>query len=185
MLLNIIRHFIKICKHKHYVRQYCWKIGLYKRGLLHDLSKFSPVEFLESAKYYQGHSSPIDKCKAVNGYSKAWLHHKGRNTHHYEYWIDSCDGGGKPLEMPYEDVAEMVCDFLGAGKAYMGHHFTYSQELKWWQKRKANNPNMLIHPNTKDFISQILLELTLSNEDNILNKKHFKYIYDTIHNQKI
>lgn len=82
---KVVQHFVKVCKHKHYVRQYCWKLGLYKQGILHDISKFSPIEFWESVKYYQGNRSPIDACKEDKGYSMAWLHHKGRNPHHYEY----------------------------------------------------------------------------------------------------
>ena len=68
MLKNILLHFKKICVHKHYVRKYCWKVGLYWRGITHDLSKFSPVEFWESVRYYQGNSSPIDACKKDKGY---------------------------------------------------------------------------------------------------------------------
>lgn len=176
---NIIKHFIKICKHKHYVRQYCWKVGLYRQGLTHDLSKFSPTEFIESVKYYQGDSSPIDACKKENGYSKAWLHHKGRNPHHYEYWQDNFDKGGEALPVPYEYTAEMLCDYLGAAKAYMGKSFSYTAELNWWKKNKLSKP-IAMHPNTKDFISQILTELTLEPENKVLNKHHFKAIYKAI-----
>ena len=185
MIFKPILHFMTICKHKHYVRKYCWKVGLYKRGLLHDLSKFSPTEFFESVKYFNGRRSPIEECEAKNGYSKAGLHHKGRNTHHYQYWIDERkDGTWYPIEMPFEDIAEMVCDFLGAGKTYMKDRFTYAQELKWWERRKRDFPHMLIHQNSKDFISQILTELTIMNEDKVLNKQHLKNIYNTIHNQQ-
>ena len=84
-LKNIFLHFKKICVHKYWVGYYCFKADLYWQGIIHDLSKFSPVEFWESVKYYQGTSSPIDVSKKVNGYSKAWFH-RGRNLHHYEYW---------------------------------------------------------------------------------------------------
>ena len=125
---KVVQHFVKVCKHKHYVRQYCWKLGLYKQGILHDISKFSPIEFWESVKYYQGNRSPIDACKEDKGYSMAWLHHKGRNPHHYEYWQDNFDKGGEPLQMPFKYVLEMLCDYLGAGRAYMGKQFTYEKE---------------------------------------------------------
>ena len=86
--MNIIKHFITITKHKWLVLILCIKAGIPWRGIVHDLSKYSPTEFIESVKYYQGDHSPITECKKENGYSKAWLHHKGRNKHHYEYWYD-------------------------------------------------------------------------------------------------
>ena len=92
--MKIWKHLIRILRHKFWVAKYCFKLGLYWRGITHDMSKFSPVEFLESVKYYNGNSSPIVECKRINGYSKAWMHHKGRNDHHYEYWIDKLDEGG-------------------------------------------------------------------------------------------
>lgn len=88
MMNKFKEHFKTVCNHKKYVFVNCLVAGMPVRGLLHDISKFSPTEFLESVKYYQGHRSPIDACKEVNGYSKAWMHHKGRNKHHYEYWQD-------------------------------------------------------------------------------------------------
>lgn len=176
---NIWLHFKKICTHKHYVRQYCWKVGLYKRGLTHDLSKFSPTEFWEGVKYYQGDNSPIDACKKANGYSKAWLHHKGRNSHHYEHWQDNFDNGGNPLLMPFEDSAEMLCDYLGAGHAYWGKDFTYKKELFWWENKKSNP--LAMHPINKEFISQALKEI---NEKGIafLNKKNLLKLYNELKN---
>lgn len=85
-LRNIKNHLKTVLTHKKYVMKYCFKAGLYWQGIVHDLSKFSPTEFWESVKYYQGTRSPIDACKEENGMSLAWLHHKGRNKHHYEYW---------------------------------------------------------------------------------------------------
>ena len=98
---NAVKHFKKICTHKYWVTKYCFKMGLYYQGIMHDMSKFSLVEFGESLKYYQGTSSPIDACKKVNGYSLAWQHHKGRNPHHYEYWTDNYDKGTTAIKMPF------------------------------------------------------------------------------------
>lgn len=131
-------HLNTILKHKWWVFYYCWKAGIPWRGLVHDLSKFHPVEFLESVKYYTGTSSPIDTCKEENGYSDAWMHHKGRNKHHYEYWQDYFDYGGVAIEMPYEYTIEMLCDYLGAGRAYHGKNFSMEKELEWWKKKKEN-----------------------------------------------
>ena len=68
--------------------QHCFQVGLYRQGLLHDLSKYSPKELLPGFRYFQGDRSPNDAERKAKGYSSAWLHHKGRNKHHLEYWID-------------------------------------------------------------------------------------------------
>ena len=113
-------------------------MGLYKQGLLHDLSKYSPTEFWESVKYYRGTSSPIDASKAENGYSMAWFHHRGRNLHHHVMWIDNFDEtGGTPILMPYKYFAEMICDYLAAGRAYMGKKFSFVAENEWWERKKT------------------------------------------------
>ena len=112
------KHLCTIMHHKKLVRAGCFKVGLYKQGLLHDLSKYSPTEFLVGCKYYQGNMSPNNAEREDKGYSSAWLHHKGRNPHHYEYWQDNFDKGGQPIKMPYKYAVELLCDYLGAGRAY-------------------------------------------------------------------
>ena len=158
---NIWLHFIKICIHKHYVRKYCWKAGLYWQGIIHDLSKFSPIEFWESVKYYQGNRSPIDACKEDKGYSNAWLHHKGRNPHHYEYWQDNFDKGGEPLLMPCKYAVEMLCDYLGAGHAYYGKSFTYRKEYEWWLNKKKKP--LAMHSAIIKFIDKVLSDMAATN----------------------
>lgn len=135
---NIFRHLRTIQTHRKWVRHYCFIFGLYKQGLLHDLSKYSPTEFWESVKYYQGTSSPIDACKKANGYSMAWFHHRGRNPHHYVYWCDNFDEGMTTNLMPYNYFVEMFCDFLAAGHAYMGKNFTFNAEYDWWKKKREH-----------------------------------------------
>ena len=151
---NIFKHTALVLRHKSAVMRNCAKCGLLWRGIKHDLSKFTPTEFFESVKYYQGTSSPIDACKKVNGWSKAWLHHKGRNDHHYEYWQDNFDKGGEALLMPKECAIELVCDYLGAGRAYMGKNFTYEKEYKWWADKKSNP--LAMHPKIKEFIECVM-----------------------------
>jgi len=161
-IVNIFKHFKKVCVHKYWVFYYCWKMGIPLQGLFHDMSKFSSVEFWEGVKYYQGNSSPIDACKKENGWSKAWMHHKGRNKHHYEYWQDNFDDGGIAIEMPLKYKKEMLCDFLGAGRAYYGKDFTYEKEYMWWKNRMSKP--MAMHVNDKNFINTWMLKIM--NEDN-------------------
>ncbi len=156
-LTNAKNHFNKIHTHRKWVRHYGKMMGLSKwQAWTHDLSKYSPIEFFESVKYYQGNRSPIDACKEANGVSYAWMHHKGRNPHHYEYWQDNFDRGGTPVMMPYKYAIEMLCDYLAAGRAYMGDKFTYKGELEWWYKKRQN---CAMHLHTKWFISIALEDL--------------------------
>ena len=84
---NLKGHFCTITHHKMLVMKTCFKVGLYKQGLLHDLSKYTPIEFVPGIIYYQGDRSPINREKELKNCSRGWLHHKGRNLHHFEYWI--------------------------------------------------------------------------------------------------
>ena len=118
-------HLHTVNRHRRMVRHYCLKLGLVWQGLTHDMSKYSPTEFWRGVKYYQGWRSPNDQERLENGVSLAWLHHKGRNRHHFEYWIDYCrreDGtiyiGG--CKMPKKYVAEMFCDRIAACRVYQG-----------------------------------------------------------------
>ena len=164
---NTFRHLGKILKHKYWVFHYCRKAGIPWRGIKHDMSKFSPTEFWESVRYYQGNRSPIDACKEDKGVSKAWLHHKGRNSHHYEYWQDNFDNGGEPLQMPYKDAVEMLCDYLGAGRAYMGKDFNLRAEYEWWLTKSAKP--LAMHEHTRTFIHRILH--TMAQEETIYERK--------------
>ena len=120
--MDFWRHLKTVQRHRHLVRQYCFRLGLYWQGLTHDLSKFSPVEFWAGVKYFQGDRSPNDAQRRDKGYSASWMHHKGRNRHHFEYWTDyGVSGEGIiGVEMPKKYVAEMFCDRLAASKVYRG-----------------------------------------------------------------
>ena len=108
--MKFFKHLKTINHHKWLVMKHCFKAGLYKQGLLHDMSKYSPTEFWAGVKYYQGTRSPNDAEREDKGVSYAWLHHKGRNKHHLEYWIDYSLDKGKQmagLKMPIKYVIEM------------------------------------------------------------------------------
>jgi len=137
-----LKHFKTVCTHKFWVMYYCFKFGLYWQGIVHDLSKFSYTEFSESVKYYTGTRSPIEACKEDKGYSDAWLHHKGRNKHHYEYWQDNFDNGTTHLEMPFKYVLEMLCDNIAASRTYNGKDFSFLKLYEWWIKVSPNRHAM-------------------------------------------
>lgn len=125
-------HWNTIRTHRKWVRYYCRLAGIKWRGWKHDLSKYSPTEFFESARFWTGTHSPITEAKRQQGYSRAWLHHRGRNPHHWAYWADNFSEGMIVHDMPKNDFVEMVCDFLAAGRTYSGDAFSYSNEYKWW-----------------------------------------------------
>ena len=132
-MTRIFKHLIRIIKHKYWVAHYCFQLGLYWQGIVHDWSKFSYTEFSRSIKYWDDTISPLANEKNIHGYSETFLHHRGRNPHHYEYWVHSLDEGGVPAKMPRKYALELVCDYLAAGRTY-NKDFTYGSEYNWWIK---------------------------------------------------
>ena len=129
-------HFKTITKHKAYVMKSCWKVGLYWQGITHDLSKYSIAEFALSARHFQGDKSPIAAEKAKKGFSYAWQHHKGRNKHHWEYWLDTKNGELYTIDMPVKYIQEMICDWIGAGKAYTHDKWHIAVLHAWWYDKQ-------------------------------------------------
>ncbi len=170
-----LKHLKTINHHKMLVMKLCFKLGLYKQGILHDLSKYSPTEFIVGARYYQGTRSPNDAEREDKGYSSAWLHHKGRNRHHLEYWIDyGLDGEHKMtgMKMPVKYVAEMFCDRVAASKNYRGAEYTDSDAYDYYMKSKSH---YIIHPETAELLERLLTILKNEGEE-----KALKYIKSEI-----
>lgn len=160
-----IKHFITITKHRHRVIAHCKKAGILWQGLRHDLSKYTPVEFIAGAKYYVGTRSPNEIEREKFGYSKAWLHHKGRNRHHFEYWQDAIPKEKKPLapvEMPLNYTAEMFCDRVAASKIYKGAAYTDAAAWEYYAPKKESLP---MHPSTRAVLEEWLLALKNRGEE--------------------
>lgn len=166
------KHFCTITYHKYLVMKGCFAVGLYRQGLLHDLSKYSWTEFRVGAKYYQGTRSPNNAEKEDIGYSSSWLHHKGRNKHHLEYWLDygfPPDKRITGMKMPVKYVVEMFMDRIAACKVYMketGYHD--GCPLEYYEKGK---PIMILHPESQALIETMLHMLAEEGEE-----KTFAYI---------
>ena len=142
--MNIIKRFFghlrTVHKHRAMVRKLCFKCGLYWQGITHDLSKYSPVEFWNGVKFYTGTKSPHYGERDAYGYSKAWLHHKGRNKHHAEYWQDiRPNGQTEPIVMPFKYFAEMLCDRVAASMTYLGDKYTDSAPLDYYTSHRDEN----------------------------------------------
>ena len=165
LIENFFGHLRTIRQHRRMVMIHCFKAWIPIRGLLHDLSKYSPTEFIPGVLYYQGNRSPNEREREVEGASRAWMHHKGRNKHHFEYWTDySMDGSGiSGVEMPKKYVAEMFCDRLAASKVYRGSDFDPGDPYKFFLRGKEKR--LLMHPATEELLGTILIVLRDQGED--------------------
>ena len=151
--MNYLKHLKTILIHKWYVGRECFKRGLYWQGIVHDLSKFSYVEFIWSARFYQGTKSPIGVEKTEMGYSRAWLNHKAKNKHHWEYWTDFFDGEIKGVPIPDKYIKEMACDMIGAAKTYSKG--TYVPGMAW-QYFNDRRENFIMQGKSKDRLEYLL-----------------------------
>ena len=172
------QHFKTITHHRFVVMAGCFRIGLYWQGLTHDLSKYSPIEFMVGAKYYQGDHSPNDEERRQKGFSSAWLHHKGRNRHHFEYWTDyniktRCV---EPVKMPLKFVIEMFCDRVAASKIYNGDKYKDSDSLEYYNRIRGKKR---MHENTENILRELLEMLSEQGEE-----KTFAYIRELLRKEK-
>lgn len=174
-LSNLFKHLGLVLRHKWRVFINCAKCGIVWRGIVHDLSKFSPTEFFESIKYYQGNRSPIGVCRREKGYSEAWLHHKGRNKHHIEYWTDR-ECGEQPI-MPYKYAVECACDKLAATRVYAGKGYSTELPLDHWQRHGCKEGG---NPRTMRFMEEIFIDVKNHGEAFVLSKKYMKEKYKKI-----
>jgi hypothetical protein len=171
-------HLSTITRHRHKVMLHCFKAGIFWQGLRHDLSKYSLEEFFAGVKYYQGYRSPNESEREVKGYSRAWMHHKGRNKHHFEYWTDYSPKERKmiPVKMPLKYVVEMFCDRVAASKIYGGDKYDNSYALNYFLKGKDTR---VIHPETSKLIEDLLTMLANEGE-----KATFKHIRKLLKNKE-
>ena len=161
--MHFIKHFNTVNKHGFKVLIHCAKAGILFQGLTHDLSKYSPTEFIEGARFYLGYKSPTEREREVYGYSKAWMHHKGRNKHHFEYWTDYDPKTRSlaPVKMPIKYVKEMFCDRVAAGKVYMGCKYTNDNPINYFLGGRAKTS---MHPETAALLEHWLKLLQTNGE---------------------
>lgn len=162
---NAWHHFLTITHHKLLVMEGCFRVGLYRQGLLHDLSKYTWSEFKTGVNYYQGTRSPNAAEKEEKGYSPAWLHHKGRNRHHFEYWTDVSSRENNwrivGVKMPVNYLVEMVMDRIAASKVYQGKKYTDGSAYEYFSR---NRRFLTMHPETKRELNKILYMLKCCGE---------------------
>ena len=176
--MKIWKHFCTITRHRWLVRQGCFRVGLYWQGMTHDLSKYSPTEFWTGARYWQGNRSPNAAEREEKGYSEAWMHHKGRNRHHYEYWTDM-----SPVTKRYESVpiprkylVEMVMDRRAACMVYEGEKYTPGSALAYFERSRER---LYMHEKTRQELGFILTMLRDEGEN-----ATFKYLKEQVLTEK-
>lgn len=163
---NFFRHFKTVNRHRATVLRHCIKAGIPWRGLTHDLSKYSLSEFIPGVLYYQGNRSPNEKERESLGFSYAWIHHKGRNRHHFEYWCDydSQTRVMTPVKMPLLYVKEMFCDRVAASKIYNGKNYTDGDPLSYFLNARQRLRKMM-HPDTFALLEKLLVMLKDKGEE--------------------
>ena len=181
-MIKAWEHWKTITHHKNMVRAGCFKVGLYRQGIMHDWSKYTPTEFLVGCKYYQGNMSPNNAERADKGYSTAWLHHKGRNKHHLEYWIDYSasdkgHGGMTGMKMPLKYVVEMFIDRISASKNYQKENYTDRSALTYYEKGKGH---YMMHKDTEAMLVYLLTMLAVKGE-----KETFRFVKNEVLKGKV
>ena len=153
--MKLLRHLKTITKHRHLVMRLCFRVGIGAQGLKHDLSKYSFTELKTGARYYVGTRSPNSLEREEKGYSEAWLHHKGRNKHHFEYWYDysSKEKRYVPVPMPERYLLESFCDRIAASKVYKGENYVDSSPLEYFI---VKNDGALMHPESAKTLEEWL-----------------------------
>lgn len=166
------RYLKYVLRHKWFVLLKCIDFGIGWRGIVHDISKFSPSEWFPYVdKFYGGpwekYSDRHGDARNFPGYKytqewvderfrTAWLHHQRRNPHHWQYWVlRNDDGTIVCLEIPRKCALEMVADWWGAGRAIKTHHDggEYDELQEWYAK---NRDKIMLHDNTREFVEEIV-----------------------------
>jgi hypothetical protein len=163
--LNYLKY---VLIHKWFVFIECCKLGIPLKGIIHDLSKFTPSEWFPYVNYFYGNypewskMSPAEKSlyfgKTKEDIKKvfdlAWLYHQKRNRHHWQYWVlQKDDGRLVPLKMPLVYAKEMLADWIGAGLAITGE-----RDINIWYEHNKNK--IRLHDETRNWIEATISETT-------------------------
>ena len=174
--MHVWGHFKTITKHRHMVMKLCFRAGLYRQGLAHDLSKYSYTEFSKGIRYFQGDRSPNNYEREVTGISLSWLHHKGRNKHHFEYWLDydiKNPANMAGMIMPRKYVAEMFCDRIAACRVYERDAYTPASPARFFYR---SDGRFMMHDVTRRELGYLLTFLSVRGLDEALSYVRHQYL---------
>lgn len=179
-MVNFFKYLHSINSHRFKVFLLCCKCGIPFQGLTHDISKYSPTEFFEDIKYFNNKIAPVEKAKKTNGYSLSWLHHKGINKHHSEYWFDYEAPLKAPI-IPFKYCVEMICNRIVITKQKLGNKYTNMSPYYSWNKTRDNE---MINRKIQSFITETFELLGAYGEKKVLNYNYLKAIYNKNINKK-
>lgn len=118
----------------------------------HDMSKYSLEEYNAYDAYFYGNNKSY---QVVEEFNKAWIYHIHNNKHHWQYWVlvrDEPNGDDKCVEMPYEYVIEMICDWW----SFSWSGLNLYEIFDWYTEHEER---IELHPNTRKLVTYILGEL--------------------------
>ena len=149
-----------VLRHKWFVFLEACKLGIPWRGLVHDLDKLRPDEFIPYARFFHNPDGRKRQVRNRTGYYKpddtgdaafdfAWFLHQKRNRHHWQSFVFPLSAGGERI-MPMQraDVLEMIADWRGAGRA-QGTPDT----IAWYCQ---NGDKLRLHPDTRVLVESLL-----------------------------
>lgn len=136
----------------------------------HDASKDSNEEYAAYDDYFYGGNRSYE---VVEKFKYAWLHHIHNNKHHWQYWVlmnDEPDEGTIALEMPYQYVIEMICDWW----SFSWKDGNLRGIFDWWNEHREN---MVLNQWTEAKVQAILAQiyLKLQEEENAFNAQIKEY----------
>lgn len=118
-------------------------------GTMHDYSKTDVSEYYAYDEYFYGNNRSY---QVVQDFNEAWLHHIHRNPHHWQYWVlikDEADEGLVTIQMPYNYVIEMICDWW----AFSWNKGNLTEIFDWYDNHKDY---MKLHHDTRKTVESIL-----------------------------
>ncbi len=118
----------------------------------HDASKSDPDEYDAYDAYFYGNNRSY---AVVEVFNRAWLLHIHRNPHHWQHWVlinDDPDEGELLLEMPYNYIIEMICDWW----SFSWQKGDLSEIFDWYEEHSAY---IKLAPKTRKTVEDILWEL--------------------------
>lgn len=122
---------------------------------LHDYSKYDRREYEAYDNYFYIYKDKRSK-EIIDEFNEAFLRHIHCNSHHWQHWVlmhDDPDKSGKllieALEMPYEYIIEMICDWM----SFAIKKNDFREILSWY---KGHKDVMILHENTRKRVEEIL-----------------------------
>lgn len=150
--MKFFKYLWWLLKHKFWVTYFCFKEKIVLNGMLHDMSKFKPKEFIAYMNFFYSNDS-LNKNEKELAMNYQWLSHQNKNKHHWQYWVlINDDGSIQSLPMPDVYIKEMVCDWIGAGIAIKG----YDNTPEWYGENKKNQ---IMHAETRNKVEEMLTRI--------------------------